>query len=301
MNPRPITPQDWRLEHCIQSEGRDSLLDFGSEEEMRKEMKREAALGRDVWLIRPDGEKELPDGSIERKMDGEWVLQRGPRPEKPAAEKPPTPFEAVHHYLLEAGFEGVSGTYHKHLESGRRLNVILLTGVWRIYVLLGKPGDLLRRSMNVGELSEDGDPDVVIACISTALERYGSEDIPPSRADLVELLSQCLPFLSHAICSIPEGNHEVAKARKLIRQIDPIANAVVHAAFRSLPGDTHDKNRLLTPLLGLSLEDLATKVRNMQYGHVRKVCRSLGVPFEEQDAATVWQAIHAKLSELKIP
>ena len=55
-----VTPTDWRLYACDHVRGEDYLDSWGPEEEARRSLASEAARGRDVWLVSPEGKKVLP-------------------------------------------------------------------------------------------------------------------------------------------------------------------------------------------------------------------------------------------------
>lgn len=52
--------RDWHLWLCDQTTGRDALWKSGPEAKMRELMNGQAQIGRDVWLVDPNGVKHLP-------------------------------------------------------------------------------------------------------------------------------------------------------------------------------------------------------------------------------------------------
>lgn len=67
---------DWRLCMCVQSTGKEFLVDWGPETVMREAMDRDSARGRDVWLVAPCGTKYLPDKPACNKAEPKLVRQR---------------------------------------------------------------------------------------------------------------------------------------------------------------------------------------------------------------------------------
>lgn len=52
--------REWQLWLCDQETGKDGIIKTGSEHFVRDQMRFYSESGRDVWIIKPDGSKELP-------------------------------------------------------------------------------------------------------------------------------------------------------------------------------------------------------------------------------------------------
>lgn len=54
-----VMSRDWRLYECDQESGREYLVAWGDPESVRNEMHQRGGRGCDVWIIDPDGGKEV--------------------------------------------------------------------------------------------------------------------------------------------------------------------------------------------------------------------------------------------------